>query len=404
MASNPTKSGISFRAKLAELGANRWTGGQYSLLRIVLASVAALTLFRFLNQTINGVLPNLDLSTGSNLNLFVHLPSPAALGGLLAVGLASSIFLLLGLAARAAGVVAAVILFFALRRFSPNQMSVADFLPWLLVLNLWVPPAPYGSISAKGRPDPAGGWIFPPNVRAVAWGFMSLIFFGVGIVTMLQVGLTERAEMGGISYFVPLAVSFIELLFPASILASRLRMPLWILALLFVPVQMLLLGQVGGMFSLMLVQFFAFDPGWVAPKVKNGSGEEVVFYDGECGLCHAFVRFVLAEDKDGVFNFSPLQSERYAAEVKRANITTVPDSVAILSADSGLLFRTNGVAYVLERLGGVWRILAVLLRLVPRPLRDTVYNGVALIRKKIVAKPSGLCPIVDGSIMRRFKV
>lgn len=404
MASNPTKSGFGFRAQVAELGANRWTGGQYSLLRILLALVAALTIVRFLEQCLNGTLPIQNPAVGPNLNLFAALQSPAALESVLAIGLVSSIFLLLGLADRLAGFITAIILFFALRRFSPNQMSVADFLPWLLILHLLVPPAPYGSVSARGRPDPAGGWIFPPHVRAIAWVFMSLIFFGVGIVTVLRVGLAEGAESKGLNYFVPLAVSTIELLFPAAVLAPRLRLPLWTLALVFVPVQMLLLGQTGGMFSLMLVQLFAFDPGWIAAKINNGGGEEAIFYDGECGLCHAFVRFVLAEDKGGVFNFSPLQSERYAAEVKRLNISTVPDSVAILSADRDLLFRTNGIAYVLDRLGGIWRILAVLLRLVPRPLRDTVYNGVALIRKKVVAKPSGLCPIVDGSIMRRFTV
>ena len=36
--------------------------------------------------------------------------------------------------------------------------------------------------------------------------------------------------------------------------------------------------------------------------------ENVIYYDGECGLCHLAVRFILRVDSKGKFYFSPLSN------------------------------------------------------------------------------------------------
>jgi predicted DCC family thiol-disulfide oxidoreductase YuxK len=41
-----------------------------------------------------------------------------------------------------------------------------------------------------------------------------------------------------------------------------------------------------------------------------------VFYDGHCGLCHGFIRFLLARDPGGEkFDFAPLQGSFFATVV-----------------------------------------------------------------------------------------
>ena len=42
-----------------------------------------------------------------------------------------------------------------------------------------------------------------------------------------------------------------------------------------------------------------FEPDWVKSKASQGERDEIIFYDGSCGLCHGFVRFVLSEDRRG---------------------------------------------------------------------------------------------------------
>src|SRR5579885_2416758 len=37
---------------------------------------------------------------------------------------------------------------------------------------------------------------------------------------------------------------------------------------------------------------------------------ELIFYDGHCGLCHGFVKFALARDREGArFRFAPLPEQ-----------------------------------------------------------------------------------------------
>ena len=44
---------------------------------------------------------------------------------------------------------------------------------------------------------------------------------------------------------------------------------------------------------------------------------ETIFYDGGCGLCHRFVRFVIKRDPDGtLFRYAPLEG---AQSVTRLN-------------------------------------------------------------------------------------
>jgi predicted DCC family thiol-disulfide oxidoreductase YuxK len=64
--------------------------------------------------------------------------------------------------------------------------------------------------------------------------------------------------------------------------------------------------------------------------------------------------------------------------------------------------RSSATLSTLERLGGIWRALAVVARVVPAAARDAVYDAVAAVRKKVFAKPEDVCPIVPAHLARRF--
>jgi predicted DCC family thiol-disulfide oxidoreductase YuxK len=67
-----------------------------------------------------------------------------------------------------------------------------------------------------------------------------------------------------------------------------------------------------------------------------------------------------------------------------------------------LLTRSAGVLHILRRLGGVWRVLAGLLALLPVRLRDRLYDGVAAIRHRIFARPAEACPLMPPPLRTRF--
>lgn len=130
---------------------------------------------------------------------------------------------------------------------------------------------------------------------------------------------------------------------------------------------------------------------------------ELLFYDGHCGLCHRAVKFVLKHDRSGTaFRFAPLQGATFQSRVPPEKRATLPDSVVVLTSRGQLLIRSNAFLHILRRLGGGWGFLAALLSVIPRPLRDAVYNIVARIRYRIFGRQDDLCPIVPPDLRARF--
>lgn len=130
---------------------------------------------------------------------------------------------------------------------------------------------------------------------------------------------------------------------------------------------------------------------------------DLVFYDGTCGLCHGWVRFLLRRDRDGNrFRYAPLQGETWVARVPAERRRELPDSVVIRTTEGDLLVESRGVIHLLRRLGGGWKVVAGLLWIVPRPLRDLGYRLVAAVRYRLFRRPQELCPIVPAELWGRF--
>jgi predicted DCC family thiol-disulfide oxidoreductase YuxK len=138
----------------------------------------------------------------------------------------------------------------------------------------------------------------------------------------------------------------------------------------------------------------------MSPAASNA---EILFYDGHCALCHRAVKFVLRHDRSGkAFRFAPLQGATFQSRVPAGARPDLPDSIVVLTADGALLVRSNAFLHILRRLGGGWRILAGLLAVVPRPLRDVIYRFIARIRYRVFGTRDDLCPILPLDLRARF--
>ncbi|MEZ6020031.1 MAG: DCC1-like thiol-disulfide oxidoreductase family protein [Planctomycetota bacterium] len=60
--------------------------------------------------------------------------------------------------------------------------------------------------------------------------------------------------------------------------------------------------------AMILLHLAVFDARWL--KGRSAQSPDLVLYDGECGLCHGAVRFLLAEDTTARFRLAPLQGRR----------------------------------------------------------------------------------------------
>jgi predicted DCC family thiol-disulfide oxidoreductase YuxK len=135
----------------------------------------------------------------------------------------------------------------------------------------------------------------------------------------------------------------------------------------------------------------------------DAQAAEYLFYDGHCGLCHRAVKFVLRHDLGGrAFRFAPLQGSTFLTRVAVERRVGLPDSVVVLTRDGELLVRSASFLHVLRRLGGGWGVVAAILSVVPRGMRDFVYDFIARIRYRVFGEREDLCPIVPVELRARF--
>ncbi len=133
------------------------------------------------------------------------------------------------------------------------------------------------------------------------------------------------------------------------------------------------------------------------------SDQDLLFYDGACGLCHHTVKFVLARDREGTkFRYAPLQGPTFAATFAEDQRAGFPDSIVLKTADGRTLVRSAAALEIGDRLGGGWRVLARTVGILPRWLLDWAYDGIARVRKVIFAKPEGACPLLPPELRGRF--
>jgi predicted DCC family thiol-disulfide oxidoreductase YuxK len=126
-------------------------------------------------------------------------------------------------------------------------------------------------------------------------------------------------------------------------------------------------------------------------------------YDGDCGFCHAWVRLLLALDGDGArFRFAPLQGETAHVLLTDAQRRAVGDTVVVRTPDGALLSRSAAAVYVLDRLGGAWRLASAMLSWVPLGLRDAAYDVIARVRHRLAPRPKGVCPLLPPHLRARF--
>jgi predicted DCC family thiol-disulfide oxidoreductase YuxK len=92
------------------------------------------------------------------------------------------------------------------------------------------------------------------------------------------------------------------------------------------------------------------------------------------------VQFLLRRDRRAVFSFAALQGGTAAAIRSRHPLLEGADSMVLVRDAGGageqVLVRSTAALYALAALGGVWRVVSWV-RILPRPLRDAVYDAIA---------------------------
>ncbi len=124
-----------------------------------------------------------------------------------------------------------------------------------------------------------------------------------------------------------------------------------------------------------------------SPKRKNPNPvtppELLILYDGVCGLCDRTVQFLLAKDKSAKFKFAPLQGETATRIYKRHHQQKPAQFESILfvkeyqTSHEIILQKSDAAIEIMAILGGFWKLFAILGKMIPRMIRDGLYDWIA---------------------------
>jgi predicted DCC family thiol-disulfide oxidoreductase YuxK len=409
---------------------NGWTGGQYSLFRLMFGGYllwhfAALLPWSVELFSSRGVLPRVADSPLAYAfpNVLTLYDSPWFVLAFVVAACGASILFAIGAQDR----LAAVFVWYVLAcLFGRNPLIANPALPfvgWMLLAHAAIKAAPYASWRARKDFDTAVEWRFPNATFVAAWVVMAVAYSysgytklmspswidGTAVARVLENPLSRPTELrtlllAGPPILLKLATwsgLALELLFAPLALTGKLRPWLWTLMLGLHLALLVLVDFADLTLGMLVLHGFTFDPAWV--KARKADKPEVIFYDGTCGLCHGFVRFVLAEDRDGSrFHFAPLDSNAWRSVMSKHSPMSLPDSIVVLTAEGSLLFHSTAVCQVLNGLGGLWRILGFVIALIPLPVSDWIYDRVAAHRKQIFGTKQEACPLLAPTLRKRF--
>jgi predicted DCC family thiol-disulfide oxidoreductase YuxK len=407
---------------------DRWSGGQYSLYRVALGSFVCwhfLSLLPYGEEVFaaGGVLEQAALSPYIGV-----LPNPLAVwdsafgvGVLLVLGALACLALAVGYLDRIGALVAAVILAWLFQRNPLIANPSLPLLGWLLLMHVFVPSRPYGSLAAHlhGGADP--GWRLPQHLHLAAWVMLALAYSysgysklyspswvgGDSIRLVLENPLARDHALRTLALATPplclqlltWTVLGVELLFAPLALLRGLRPWLW-LAMLGAQFGFLVFLNFADLtLPMLLAHLLTFDPRWVARRVPTTAA--VVLFDGSCAFCHACVRLAAMEDQRARLSFAPLQGPTAIHVLEGRALADRGDSIVVVVAGDAPALRSRAVAAILERLGGVWYVLGRALRLLPRSLADRAYDTVGRVRLRLGGHVDA-CPLPAASHAARL--
>jgi predicted DCC family thiol-disulfide oxidoreductase YuxK len=295
--------------------------------------------------------------------------------------------------------------------FNANNFISNPGLPYVGWMLLALALIPAGEAWAMGEEEDPH-WSFPPILYKGAW-FLLAVGYGVsGVGKLLSPSWLDGTALyhlltNPLSRDTPLrefmvglpmwmlklntwGVLALEVLFPVFCLWRWGRAFAWfgMMALHFGILTLVDFADLT--FGMLMIHLFVFEAWWIPAAKPKTAEKPVIFFDGVCGLCNAFVDFVFATDHARNFVVSPLQGE-----LAKQNLGAVELQSVVLWQDGQAYRRSEAGIRVLMGLGGIWGLARVLL-LVPALLRDPLYDLIARNRYRLFGrKDSCRMPTAD---------
>jgi len=126
----------------------------------------------------------------------------------------------------------------------------------------------------------------------------------------------------------------------------------------------------------------------------------IIFFDGVCGFCSASLDWIIKADKNLSFRYCTLQDD--LGQERREKIGRGEDMDTVIGLYKSQIYtKTDVTVLICNHLGGGYKYLGSILKVIPRPLRDIGYDLLAKYRYKVMGKKEK-CYLPSPSLRSRF--
>lgn len=127
--------------------------------------------------------------------------------------------------------------------------------------------------------------------------------------------------------------------------------------------------------------------------------DRLILYDGDCPFCQWSVQFILKRDKKADFMFASLDSPLGQQLRQVYQIPETTDSLLLIENNRAYM-KSTAALRIAKRLHLLYPLLALFL-IIPRPVRDSIYDAIARQRKQIPVGKN-VCRLPTPEESKRF--
>jgi len=103
-------------------------------------------------------------------------------------------------------------------------------------------------------------------------------------------------------------------------------------------------------------------------------GKPIIVYDGICKMCNRSLQFVLSNDSSDQFVYIPFQTEQGQLICDHFDIEFTESTSLLLIEYNQILTRSLAWERILSRLSPGYKLLSLVIRIIPTALNDRLYD------------------------------
>ena len=128
---------------------------------------------------------------------------------------------------------------------------------------------------------------------------------------------------------------------------------------------------------------------------------KIILFDGVCNLCNGAIQFMIKRDKEDTFRYAALQSDIGKKLTNERNIDTEKvDSFFLIEPGVAYYEKSDAALQIGKHLKG-YRTISNIFLMIPKSLRDIVYDFVARNRYKWYGKKQE-CMVPTPALRAKF--